>query len=127
MKKFSEQINERLKLNNQTKIITNDVIEFCKFLSKIFKKDSEEIDLCELEAMLTEDPISIDIYIKDIDPSKFKEFDNFTLREKMLVCEFCLQFIVKNNFDKSLKTAFDFFKSDSYYKDWKQHFGYYED
>ena len=127
MKKFSEQINERLKLNSQIKLHNNNIIEFCKFLSEIFNEDSEEIDLGELEAMLGEDPISIDIYIKNIDQSKFKEFDNFTLREKMLICEFCNAYINKKDYDKSLKIAFNFFNSDSYYEDWKQHFNYDED
>lgn len=130
MKKFTEQINERLKLNNQSKIQkspNNNVIEFCKFLSKIFKEDTELVDLGEVEAMLGEDPLGIDSYIAYNDQWKYKEFNDFTLREKMLLCEFCQQFIIKKDFDKSLKTAINFFNSDSYYEDWKQHFNYDED
>ena len=130
MKNFNEFVNERLALNNQTKIQkspNNNVIEFCKFLSKLFKEDTEMVDLGEVEAMLGEDPLGIDIYIKYIDPFKFKEFDNFALREKMLLCEFCQQFIIKKDFDKSLKTAINFFNSYSYYEDWKQNFNYDED
>jgi len=130
MKKINEFVNERLTLNNQTKIQkspNNNVIEFCKFLSELFKEDSEMIDLGEVEAMLGEDPLGIDIYIKYNDPWKEKEFNDFTLREKMLLCEFCQQFIIKKDYDKSLKTAINFFNSDSYYEDWKQNFNYDED
>ena len=129
---LQQYINEKLTLNNQTKLkpsfnVNKDkIIEFCKFLSDIFKDGADMIDLDEVEAMLGEDPLGIISYIEYNDPWKGKEFYDFTLREKMLLCEFVNAYINKKDYDKSLKFAIDLFNNDKYYANWVRQFKYNE-
>ena len=129
---LQQYINEKLTLNSQSKLKSSfngnkdKLIEFCKFLSDIFKDGADMIDLDEVEAMLGEDPLGIISYIEYNDPWKGREFNDFTLREKMLLCEFVNAYINKKDYDKSLKFAIDLFNNDKYYADWVRQFKYHE-